>query len=64
MQHHDDEEEYYATTISTLQGIATTKCGIYDDSVAHRIYIEDEIKDTAEYLDWIANRYVTIDNMV
>jgi hypothetical protein len=44
--------------------MSRTQCGIYDDSVAHREYVEDEMQGTTEYLAWICARFDTIDEMI
>jgi hypothetical protein len=63
-QTHDEQEAYFASSISDLQGIATTNCGIYDAAVANRKFIEAEIADTAAYLEWIEGRFAAIDDLV
>lgn len=41
-----------------------TNRGIYDAAIANRVFVEQEITDTQNYLAWIANRFVTIAAMV
>ena len=41
-----------------------TNRGIYDSAIKHRVYIEDEIEDTDNYLAWITNRYLEIEDLI
>jgi len=48
----------------TLRSIRDTNKAIYDAAVKNRVFVEDEIRDTNNYLAWITNRYAEIDAMV
>jgi len=41
-----------------------TNRGIYEDAVAHREYIEAEIVNTANYIDYIHMRFGQIETLI
>ncbi len=61
---HEQKEEFYANQIADLTSIMNTNRAIYDSAIAHREYVEAEIEDTENFLDWIANRYVEIEDLI
>ena len=54
---HDSTESDFAKRIAELTAIMNTNKGIYDDAVAHREYVEKEIVNTANYIEYIHMRF-------
>ncbi len=61
---HDAFEAASAVRIADLTFIMNTNHGIYDDAVAHREFIESEIVNTANYIDFIHARFVSIHALI
>jgi len=61
---HDETEAAFAARIGDLTSIMNTNRGIYDATIANREFVEQEIVNTANYIDFINNRFVAIANMV
>ena len=58
---HDAFEAASAKRIADLTFIMNTNHGIYDDAVAHREYVEREIVNTANYIEYIHLRFGQIE---
>ena len=54
---HDATEADFAKRIAELTAIMNTNKGIYDDAVEHREFIEREIVNTANYIEYIHMRF-------
>ncbi len=61
---HKQKEDFYAEQISELSSIRETNCNVFADATAHREYVEAEIEDTTNYLNWISDRFVNIDDLI
>jgi hypothetical protein len=57
---HDEAEAQFAKRIGDLTAIMNTNRGIYDATIANREFVEQEIVNTANYIDFINNRFVQI----
>merc|ERR1719213_1248419 len=54
---HDETEAQFAQRIGDLTAIMNTNRGIYDAAIANREFVEQEIVNTANYIDFIHNRF-------
>jgi len=54
---HDETEAAFAKRIGDLTAIQNTNRGIYDATIANREFVEQEIVNTANYIDFIHNRF-------
>jgi hypothetical protein len=61
---HDETEAQFAQRIGDLTAIMNTNRGIYDATIANREFVEQEIVNTANYIDFIHNRFDAIDALV
>ena len=61
---HDETEAQFAQRIGDLTAIMNTNRGIYDATIANREFVEQEIVNTANYIDFIHNRFDQIDALV
>merc|ERR1711990_1379486 len=61
---HDETEAAFARRIGDLTTIMNTNRGIYDDTIKNREFVEQEIVNTANYIDFINNRFEAIAALV
>merc|ERR1712007_406155 len=61
---HDETEAAFANRIGDLTAIMNTNRGIYDSTIANREFVEQEIVNTANYIDFINNRFAQIAALV
>jgi hypothetical protein len=61
---HDQTEAQFAQRIGDLTAIMNTNRGIYDATIANREFVEQEIVNTANYIDFIHNRFEAIAALV
>merc|ERR1712113_799887 len=57
---HDETEAAFAKRIGDLTSIMNTNRGIYDATIANREFVEQEMVNTANYIDFINNRFEQI----
>jgi len=57
---HDETEVQFARRIGDLTSIMNTNRGIYDATIANREFVEQEIVNTANYIDFIHHRFEAI----
>jgi len=61
---HDETEAAFAKRIGDLTAIMNTNRGIYDATIANREFVEQEIVNTANYIEFINNRFAQIAALV
>jgi len=61
---HDVDRESHDTRIAELTSIMNTNRAMYDDTIANREFVEQEIVNTANYIDFIHHRFEQIDALV
>ena len=61
---HDLDRQAADTRIAELTSIMNTNRAMYDDTIANREFVEQEIVNTANYIDFINHRFEQIDALV
>jgi hypothetical protein len=61
---HDADTISANTRIAELTSIMNTNRMMYDDTIANREFVEQEIVNTANYIDFINHRFEQIDALV
>lgn len=61
---HDEAEAAFAQRIGDLTTIMNTNRGIYDATIANREFVEQEMVNTQNYIDFIHNRFEQIAALV
>ena len=61
---HDSDTISANTRIAELTSIMNTNRAMYDDTIANREFVEQEIVNTANYIDFIHHRFEQIDDLV
>lgn len=61
---HDETEAQFAQRIGDLTAIMNTNRGIYDAAIANREFVEQEIVNTQNYIEFINNRFEQIAALV
>merc|ERR1712110_1387036 len=61
---HVETEAAFAKRIGDLTAIMNTNRGIYDATIANREFVEDDIVYTANYIEFINNRFAQIAALV
>jgi len=61
---HDKDKAAFATRIKDLTSIMNTNRAMLDAAIKNKAFVEAEIVNTANYIDFINNRFVQINQMV
>lgn len=61
---HDADKASFAKRIADLTTIMNTNRAMFDAAIANRQFVEQEIVNTANYIDFINNRFKQIDALV